>query len=167
MKKSLGEIVGDYTMKGSRRYDAPGNIRVGMKVIGNRGNVLTDEESTTEIPTAVCVIVKRADGKVLAVTRNGDENDLNLPGGMIELGEKSEEAARRELWEETGLIATDMTEVYRGVGRTRFVVVYKANDATGNVRSSPEGLAMWVDPKRLLNGTFGDLFLNLMKLGYV
>lgn len=166
-RKKLSEVIGDYTMKGSRRIDAPGNIRAGMNVVGYRGNVLVDEEAEEDEATAVCIIVKRSDGKVLAVTRDGDENDLNLPGGNIEPGESPEEAARRELWEETGMIATDLLEVHRGKGRTKVSVVFKANDASGNLRGSAEGSACWVDPQRMLSGTFGVFFSKLMKLGYV
>ena len=166
-KRKLSEVIGDYTMKGSRRFDAPGNIRAGMNVVGQRGNVLSDEESLGDEATAVCIIVKRSDGKVLAVTRGGDDNDLNLPGGNIEPGESPEEAARRELWEETGMIATDLLEVHRGTGRTRVSVAFRAKDASGNLRSSAEGKACWVDPRKMLTGTFGGFLMKLMKLGYV
>lgn len=165
--KKITEVIGDYSMKGSRRNDAPGNLRAGMNVVGYRENVLSDEVSETEIPTSVCVIVKGPDGKVLAVSRGGDDNDLNLPGGNITPGEEPEEAARRELWEETGMIATDLVEVYRGLARSRLAVVYKANDASGNLRSSSEGKASWVDPRRMSTGTFGSFLMKLMRLGYV
>lgn len=167
MKIKTNEVVGDYTMKASRRNDAPGNLRVGMKVVGSRGNVLSDEETEAVIPTAVCIIVVREDGKVLSVSHGDDENDLNLPGGGIETGELPEEAARRELWEETGMIATELLEVYRGVGRSRLTVVFKANDADGNLRNSPEGKVAWVNPKKLLVGTYGNFFAKLLRLGYV
>lgn len=165
--KKISEVIGDYSLKGSRRNDAPGNLRAGMNVVGSRGNVLLDEEEMTDLPTSVCIIVKKSDGKVLAVARNGDDNDLNLPGGSIEPGETPEEAARRELWEETGMIATDLIELYRGQARTRLAIVYQANDASGILRGSSEGKALWVDPIKMLNSTFGSFLKNLMKLGYV
>lgn len=165
--KKISEVIGDYSMKGSRRNDAPGNLRAGMNVVGYRGNILLDEEELADKPTSVCIIVKRPDGKVLAVTRGGDDNDLNLPGGNIEPGEVPEEAARRELWEETGMIATELVELHRGPARTKVAVVYLANDASGSIRNSSEGKTLWADPRRMLAGTFGSFLMKLMRLGYV
>lgn len=46
-------------------------------------------------------IVVGPDGKVVIVNQNGDS--WSLPKGHIEQGETEEEAARREIYEETGL----------------------------------------------------------------
>lgn len=55
------------------------------------------------IPSAVCSLVR--DGKILFIRRNKFpfEGLLSLPGGKIEYGETLEEAAVRELEEETGI----------------------------------------------------------------
>lgn len=54
---------------------------------------------------ATCLIVTDADDQVLLVKRNVDPQKgfWCLPGGFIELGEKPEASALRELKEETGL----------------------------------------------------------------
>jgi len=55
------------------------------------------------VPTASAIIVK--DGKVLLGRRRSDPGKgmWDIPGGFIELNETPEEAARREILEETGL----------------------------------------------------------------
>jgi ADP-ribose pyrophosphatase YjhB (NUDIX family) len=161
-KKKFVEIVGDYTMRGSRRSDAPGNIRAGQFVRSNRTSVLTDEEteeSSKNPPRSAVVFFRDKSGKILAVSRPDDATDLNMPGGGIKSGETPEDTARRELWEETGLIAGDLVEVYSD-GRT---VVFKALDVAGMMRNSSEGIAAWVDEKTLENGKYGDFFKRMLR----
>ena len=55
--------------------------------------------------TGVAILVVRSDGAILLLRRKGEigRNTWGLPGGKIEEGEKSWDAAMRELREETGL----------------------------------------------------------------
>lgn len=56
-------------------------------------------------PTPVAVLIQPVDGGVLTVRRDipPHRGELALPGGYIDLGESWEEAAARELREETGI----------------------------------------------------------------
>lgn len=162
-ERELKEVVGDYTMAGSRRYDAPGNIRSGMFVRGSRGNILADEELEQPAPEVepkkAVVLVTRPDGKILAVSRPDDGTDMNMPGGGIKEGESPEEAARRELWEETGLLASDLTEIYREGP----VVAFRAFDPGGRVRSSEEGITRWITQQEIMQGRYSDFFERMMR----
>ena len=53
------------------------------------------------------VIVDDAQGRILLQLRS-DNRCWGLSGGSVELDERVEDAARRELFEETGLIANDL-----------------------------------------------------------
>lgn len=56
------------------------------------------------VTLGVRAIALDAQGRVLLV-RHGYEKGWHLPGGAVDLGESAEEAAMRELCEETGVIA--------------------------------------------------------------
>ncbi|WP_416825988.1 NUDIX hydrolase [Ectobacillus polymachus] len=59
------------------------------------------------IMTAACVIILDEEGRLLLQHRT-DNDCWGLPGGATELGERLEETAKRELFEETGLIADSL-----------------------------------------------------------
>jgi 8-oxo-dGTP pyrophosphatase MutT (NUDIX family) len=98
-------------------------------------------------------------GQVLGVSRPDDPRDMNMPGGGIESGETPEDAARRELWEETGFLAADLVEIYRE-GR---IVAFRAPYSGGKPRSSEEGLTKWTTYDDIASGRYGDFFKRMLK----
>ena len=61
--------------------------------------------------SAVCLVER--DGRLLCVW-NRRYSGWTLPGGMVEPGERTDEAAARELAEETGLLAHRVRLLYAG-----------------------------------------------------
>lgn len=61
------------------------------------------------------VILLDSEGRVLLL-RRGDDGNWCIPGGVVEPGETIEEAAKREVLEETGLVVDNMVffNIYSG-----------------------------------------------------
>ena len=66
------------------------------------------------IPHSIAVVINK-DNQVLFEVRS-DDGFLDFPGGAIEIGEDVVEAMKRELFEETNIVANDATlfKVYSG-----------------------------------------------------
>lgn len=78
-----------------------------------------------------CVIVVDEENRLLLQLRQ-DNNCWGLSGGSMELGESLEQVAKRELFEETGLLANNLTlfNVYSG---DKFYYQYPHGDEVYNV----------------------------------
>jgi 8-oxo-dGTP pyrophosphatase MutT (NUDIX family) len=107
-----------------------------------------------------CVLTFR-NSAVLAVSRPDPPLRFGLPGGRIERGEAPIDGAARELFEETGYVATDLEHVYSAISESRLVHMFFAPTVSGSLRSSHEGIAAWVEPRVVLCGAY-PLFTRQM-----
>lgn len=92
------------------------------------------------------VIITDEDGRILLQKRTHPKGKWGLPGGLMELGESTEETAKREVFEETNLVVDglELTGIYSGRdyfctalnGDEWYVVVaaYKTGNYRGELR---------------------------------
>jgi 8-oxo-dGTP diphosphatase len=123
------------------------------------------EDETPNAPLftlSSAVFVQRA-GEILILKRAGGEatGGWYLPGGAVDAGETVEESARRELFEEAGLvpsgplicIAVAHMHVY---GHQSLQVLYACDCVEGDVVLSNEhSAARWIDPVAYRDRYFG------------
>lgn len=62
------------------------------------------------------IIIFNEEGKILLLQRSNEEGDKlsnmwGVPGGHVDLGEEFIDAAKRELWEESGITCNDLEEI--------------------------------------------------------
>jgi 8-oxo-dGTP pyrophosphatase MutT (NUDIX family) len=142
----------EHTCSAAVRYDLPGEMGVRMRL---RDYIHSMRSLIGHKPLMLCgasVIVFDDERRVLMLRRS-DNGCWCFPGGAIELGEKVEEAAAREVLEETGIeVGTlDLFGVFSGPelhhiypnGDEVYIVdvVFSCNSFTGSLKSTgPETL---------------------------
>lgn len=118
---------------------------------------------------AVCAVLYNDQGQILGISRRGEPNNMNLPGGKMESSDLNPEiACQREIWEETGVEMENLklvfTAVCRGVGTPYITHCY-----TGTFKGTPvtkdEGDVRWISEDELLVDTnsFADYNRKLFK----
>lgn len=101
---------------------------------------MTSDLSSSPIIKGVSLICRRG-GRFLLVERGKEplKGWLAFPGGGVEPGETAEQAAHRELYEETALTAASLTHVItvdlandgNAYDHSYFLSVYRAHDLSG------------------------------------
>ena len=122
---------------------------------------------------SVTIMVTNAEGQTLGVSRKTDHEDFGLPAGKLNPGETPEQAAKRELFEETGLTATKLEVIYEHPLRTENGIVrpnrcYRAVEYLGKPESKEGAKVAWLSLGDFLGSkcSFRDynrqLFASLM-----
>ncbi|WP_326650970.1 NUDIX hydrolase [Streptomyces sp. NBC_01750] len=90
---------------------------------------------------SVAGIVVRQDGRVLVI-RRADNDAWEAPGGVLELDERPEDGACREVLEETGIKvdAVRLTGVYKNMARGIVALVFLCRPVGGEERTSSESV---------------------------
>lgn len=121
------------------------------------------------IGLAVTVFLQGADGLILAVSRKDNHNDFGMPGGKVEADETCEEAAARELHEETGLQISNLKIIYHDVckaskpdGKSFNVITYTGDVAGEIVQYPNEGIVKWITQDQFLTGSFSEYNKRLL-----
>jgi len=112
------------------------------------------EKTQNVILTCMCQI-SNGDNILVLDKVNNSYSGVTFPGGHIESEESLTEAVIREVFEETGLTIKNpvMCGSYNWInddGSRYFVFLYKANEFTGELRSSDEGEVRWICKDRFL-----------------
>jgi len=92
---------------------------------------------------SVAGVVVREDGRVLVI-RRADNGAWEAPGGVLELDERPEDGACREVLEETGIKvdAVRLTGVYKNMARGVVALVFLCRPVGGQERTSDESTAV-------------------------
>jgi mutator protein MutT len=109
---------------------------------------------------AVIVVIENERGELLGVSRPGLPDDVGLPGGSIDPGETPEQAAVREVKEETTLDVT-VRAAFSQPYHQHQLHVFVATGWSGTPRSTPEGEVKWTTWDVVSRGRYGDFNATL------
>jgi len=133
------------------------------------------------IPTAAVLVLN--EGKILVVkhTKNAKHltDSYGLPGGRVDPGENELQAAKRELFEESGLVAEEKdlhdfpnnifyAQIQQKDGLKNFSwKVFLCQKFTGQLTNNEEGIPEWVTPEQFntlnLLSNCKDAYANALK----
>ncbi|WP_318213988.1 NUDIX hydrolase [Streptomyces sp. SCL15-6] len=108
---------------------------------------------------SVAGVVVRDDGRVLVI-RRADNGTWEPPGGVLELDERPEDGAVREVLEETGIRVSveRLTGVYKNISRGVVALVFLCRPIDGAERTSSESTAVeWLTAEEVEN-VMGEVY---------
>jgi len=119
------------------------------------------------LPKVSLVLLVNKSGEILAVSRKDDFCDFGLCGGKVDEGENFIKAARRELYEETGLKVDKITPIFLRRDGKFICITFLANEYTGEIHQTSDketGVVKWCSFEEINNGSFGEYNKQLEKV---
>lgn len=143
-KKLEKKEEGNYIVRYDITYETADHKEKVYEMISRNKDIKTFSELHDKNPDAVVLIIHNEDRDKILLNKEFrmavGEWVYNFPAGLIDPGETMEEAARRELWEETGLklevIEDIIGESYSAVGFSNEKNVCIVGTASGTFRKS-------------------------------
>ncbi|MCR4604720.1 MAG: NUDIX hydrolase [Eubacterium sp.] len=143
--KSIEKVhSGRYIHRYNITYEMESGAEKVYEMISRNPEITTHDELIGQRPDAVVMILKDASGEKILLNKEfrlaTGEWVYNFTAGLIDGDEKPEEAAKRELFEETGLNLDEVTDVipisYSAVGFANETNVCVVGTASGTIRKS-------------------------------
>lgn len=135
---------GKYITRYNLTYRTSDNKEKVYEMISRHNDIETYEDLTENDPEAVVLIIHDTTGEKVLINKEfrlaTGKWVMNFPAGLIDPGETPEIAAKRELWEETGLNLDSIDRVlgvsYSSVGFTNEKNVCIVGTASGEFKPS-------------------------------
>lgn len=139
-KKEQGKFITRYDVS----YETIDHENKVYEIISRNSDIKTEEDLHNKKPDAVVLIIEDESHEKLLINKEFrlavDSWVYNFPAGLIDPGETPDEAARRELMEETGLelisIDDHIGRSYSAVGFSNEVNVCVVGTARGKFKKS-------------------------------
>lgn len=139
-KKDSGKYITRYDIN-YKTEDGQDKV---YEIISRNPDIKTQEELSGNAPDAVVLIMTSEDGEKILLNKEfrmaAGRFVYNFPAGLIDPGESPEEAAERELREETGLRLTRVDDViglsYSAVGFSNEMNVCVIGSCDGDLQKS-------------------------------
>ena len=100
------------------------------------------------------VVILNDKGEICLVSRKEDHEDFGLPGGKLEKGESFEEAAIREVKEETGLDIKNLELIFAMHRKGRMGHTFIA-EYSGELGTDEDHVVKWGTMEEAIEGKFG------------
>lgn len=147
LKTLIRETIYAMETKSAVTSKLPQNIHISTCL----KNCDINESTESEIKRAACCLIFNDQGQILSVSRKDNPMLCGLPGGKVDPGESPIQAAARELKEETGLIAEELTKLFVLEDATKFQTTTYLCKVKGDINTTESGVIRWVSPKALTN----------------
>ena len=123
----------------------------------------------TAIFTNMCMILDNAENVLVQKRSHSNWPGITFPGGHAKAGESFVDAAIREVYEETGLVVSNlrlcgMKDWVQDDGTRYIVLLYKTTVFQGELVSSSEGEVWWTPLKDLSVMKLSDGMETILKI---